>query len=128
MTDWRKATIADDGTHHVVAGRPLYESRFASVLKYHTPGLAPALDESGAYHIDPAGSPALLAVIDEVGKKGSAAFAASLILVPVGAVRIEPCALCRRDDIILKRQSPRELRRREAAVLGEDSLEKLGRL
>jgi len=62
------------------------------------------------------------------GKKGSAASAASWIPVPVGAVCIEPCALCRREDIVLEGQSPRELRRREAAVLGEDPLEKLGRL
>lgn len=58
MSSWRESSVTPDGTHHLVGGRPLYEQRFVSVLKYHEPGLAPVLDESGAYHIDISGTPA----------------------------------------------------------------------
>lgn len=50
--------MAVDGTHHVLGGVALYSSRFLEVLKFHEPGLAPVRDVSGAYHIDPTGSPA----------------------------------------------------------------------
>ena len=43
--------IASDQTHHLYQGRPFYSRKFAWVLKYHPPGLAPVGDESGAYHI-----------------------------------------------------------------------------
>lgn len=56
--DWRQTKIAPEGTHHLLRGRPLYHRRFDEVLKYHSPGLAPVLDESGAYHIDVEGEPA----------------------------------------------------------------------
>ena len=36
-------------------GRPLYQARFHEALKFHSPGLAPVLDASGAYHITPDG-------------------------------------------------------------------------
>lgn len=52
---WAKSLIADDGTHHVLQGRPMYPSRFVRVQKFHAPGLAPARDESGAFHIDAEG-------------------------------------------------------------------------
>ena len=56
--NWREYRIAADGTHHVCDGRPAYEARFSDVLKFHAPGLAPVLDNSGAYHITPEGMPA----------------------------------------------------------------------
>lgn len=39
-------------THHIIENKPLYSPRFHSVLKYHSPGLAPAINSSGAFHID----------------------------------------------------------------------------
>jgi hypothetical protein len=57
-TVWQKAILAPDRTHHLVDGQPLYSARFAEVLAFHLPGLAPATDSSGAYHIDRAGKPA----------------------------------------------------------------------
>ena len=55
---WRECAVSADGTHHVHRGRPAYERRFAEVLKFHAPGLAPVIDASGAYHITPNGNPA----------------------------------------------------------------------
>ena len=57
-SDWRDYLISADGTHHVCNGRPAYAARFLDVLKFHAPGLAPVLDDSGAYHITPDGLPA----------------------------------------------------------------------
>ena len=50
--------MAPEGTHHLLAGHPLYLARFERVLKFHEPGLAPVVDRSGAYHIAPDGHPA----------------------------------------------------------------------
>ena len=55
ITDWRNYRISADGTHHVCDGWPAYIARFLDVLKFHAPGLAPVLDDSGAYHIRPDG-------------------------------------------------------------------------
>lgn len=55
---WRDTTVAADATHHLLRGRPLYEARFHEVLKFHAPGLAPAQDASGGYHITLTGEPA----------------------------------------------------------------------
>ena len=53
--NWRDYRISVDGTHHVRDGMPAYAARFLEVLKFHVPGLAPVLDDSGAYHITPDG-------------------------------------------------------------------------
>ena len=55
---WRRSAIASDGTHHHVSGVPLYAARFEIVQRFHEPGLAPAVDTSGAFHITEAGVPA----------------------------------------------------------------------
>ncbi len=55
---WRECAVSADGTHHEHRGRPAYERRFAEVLKFHAPGLAPVIDDSGAYHITSDGNPA----------------------------------------------------------------------
>jgi len=55
---WRRLLPSEDGTHHVVDGRPAYDERFDEVLKFHAPGLAPVLRGGLAWHIDPAGAPA----------------------------------------------------------------------
>lgn len=54
---WQAYKISADETHHLVDGKPAYKNRFLNVLKFHHPGLAPVLDQSGAYHIDPSGQP-----------------------------------------------------------------------
>lgn len=45
-------------THHLRDKKPFYTRRFLKVLKYHNPGLAPVIDEKGAYHINLQGLPA----------------------------------------------------------------------
>ena len=47
-----KIIIANDQSHHIFEGKPLYMKRFISVLKFHPPGLAAVLDNAGAYHVD----------------------------------------------------------------------------
>jgi hypothetical protein len=54
---WQMYTVDPDQTHHLLHGQPAYPQRFLDVLKFHSPGLAPVRDTSGAYHIDPAGDP-----------------------------------------------------------------------
>ena len=49
--DWRNTVVAPDGTHHLIEGGALYGARFAEVLKFHAPGLAPVQDASGAFHV-----------------------------------------------------------------------------
>lgn len=54
---WQNARVSDCGTRHVADSGPLYRARFHRVLPFHAPGLAPARDNSGAFHIRPDGSP-----------------------------------------------------------------------
>ncbi len=58
--DWKSSRPAPGGTHHVTTegGHAIYPARFHEVLKFHPPGLAPATDGSGSYHITPDGNPA----------------------------------------------------------------------
>ncbi|MCZ6688101.1 MAG: methyltransferase [Planctomycetota bacterium] len=56
--DWFATTISDDGSHHLLDGKPLYEAHFDEVLTFHTPGLAPVRRGLNAWHIRPDGSPA----------------------------------------------------------------------
>ena len=56
--NWREYAVSADGTHHVHLGRPAYERRFVAVLKFHAPGLAPVIDDSGTYHITSDGNAA----------------------------------------------------------------------
>lgn len=55
---WQDLTVASDRTHHLKGGSPAYEARFEEVLTFHAPGLAPARDITGAYHIVPTGQAA----------------------------------------------------------------------
>lgn len=50
-TDWTRLVVAHDSTHHVIEGQPAYSARYERVQKYHPPGLAPARDSSGAFHV-----------------------------------------------------------------------------
>ena len=54
----KKIEVSLDNTYHMYKGKPLYSRRFKYVLKFHSPGLAPVLDESGAYHINFSGEAA----------------------------------------------------------------------
>ena len=56
--EWREYTVSGDSTHHLLDGRPAYATRFHEALKFHEPGLAPVVDDSGAFHITPDGLPA----------------------------------------------------------------------
>lgn len=58
VVPWRRAIVSRDGTHHEFDGASMYAARFGAVQKFHEPGLAPALDVSGAFHIGPEGTPA----------------------------------------------------------------------
>ena len=58
MSSWRTLTVATDRTHHIRNGRPAYETRFNAVQKFHSPGLAPVKDGSGAFHINQCGKAA----------------------------------------------------------------------
>lgn len=58
MIEWSDLQVAPDRTHHVLNGRPAYDVRFLEVLKFHAPGLAPALSDDGAMHIGCDGRPA----------------------------------------------------------------------
>jgi hypothetical protein len=49
---WQLARICPEGTHHEIAGVPLYAERFDHVGKYHPPGLAPVRRDGEAWHID----------------------------------------------------------------------------
>jgi hypothetical protein len=49
---YQHTRVAPCKTHHLIEGKPFYSSRFSQVMKYHTPGFAPVLDTTGAYHID----------------------------------------------------------------------------
>ncbi len=50
--NWKDIKVSDDNTHFTFEGKPLFNKRFIEVLKFHSPGLAPTQDNSGAYHID----------------------------------------------------------------------------
>ena len=56
---WQQLQIAPDRSHHIHPdGKPAYDVRFTEVLKFHAPGLAPAMSLEGATHIDPQGEAA----------------------------------------------------------------------
>jgi len=48
--------VSDDNTHFIFDGKPIFGKTFIEVLKFHSPGLAPVKDISGAYHIDTSGN------------------------------------------------------------------------
>jgi hypothetical protein len=57
LNQWAETQVDKSGTHHLLNGIELYPYRFDTVLKFHFPGLAPAHDASGAFHIDMKGKP-----------------------------------------------------------------------
>jgi hypothetical protein len=55
--NWKDIKISADNTHFIVDNKNIFNKIFIEVLKYHAPGIAPVLDETGAYHIDTQGNP-----------------------------------------------------------------------
>jgi hypothetical protein len=55
---WQETILSPCETFHLIKDKPLYNQRFIQVMKYHAPGLAPAKDDSGSFHIDIEGRPA----------------------------------------------------------------------
>ncbi len=54
--NWEDIKISDDNTHFLFEDKPIFRKNFIEVLKFHPPGLAAVLDNSGAYHIDSRGN------------------------------------------------------------------------
>lgn len=58
---WRQFSISKDLSHHLYLDRPAYHARFLEVQEFRAPGLAPVMDASGAYHVEPDGRAAYAA-------------------------------------------------------------------
>lgn len=59
--NWRELVVAPCRTHHLQHRIPAYAFRYTEVGKFHSPGLAAAVDEFGATHISADGLPAYAA-------------------------------------------------------------------
>lgn len=55
--NWQHIRVAPNQTYFLIDGKPVFNKVFHEVLKFHAPGLAPVIDESGAYHINSNGEP-----------------------------------------------------------------------
>jgi hypothetical protein len=53
--NWQDIKVSSDNTFFLYKGTQIYSKKFIAVLKFHSPGLAPVMDETGAYHIDTKG-------------------------------------------------------------------------
>ncbi len=51
MTAWIDVTVADDRSHHLRRGEPLYGERYDDVIEFREPGLAPVRLADRAWHI-----------------------------------------------------------------------------
>ena len=50
--NWKDIKVSDDATYFLYEGNKIFNKNYIEVLKFHTPGIAPVKDETGAYHID----------------------------------------------------------------------------
>lgn len=50
--NWQNIKVSADNTHFLFEGKQIIEKHFIEVLKFHSPGIAPVFDNTGAYHID----------------------------------------------------------------------------
>ncbi|MFL3664869.1 MAG: WG repeat-containing protein [Flavobacteriales bacterium] len=50
--NWQEIKVSADNTCFLIDGKQIFGKSFLEVLKFHSPGLAPVKDNSGAYHID----------------------------------------------------------------------------
>lgn len=58
---WTHSRVSSCETYHICsdAAKPLYQQRFKTVLPFHSPGLAPVIDQTGvAFHINDRGEEA----------------------------------------------------------------------
>ena len=53
--NWQKIKNSTDNTHFLYEGKLVFNKRFLEILKFHSPGIAPVRDESGAYNINVSG-------------------------------------------------------------------------
>jgi hypothetical protein len=54
--NWQEIKVSADNTYFLFDGKQILGKSFLEVLKFHSPGLAPVKDNSGAYHIDTSGN------------------------------------------------------------------------
>lgn len=52
---WQQIKVSNDSTHFLYEENLIFGKNFIEALKFHPPGLAPVIDESGAYHINESG-------------------------------------------------------------------------
>jgi hypothetical protein len=50
--NWQDIKVSNDNTHYLFNEKPIFGKIFTEILKFHSPGIAPVIDNSGAYHID----------------------------------------------------------------------------
>jgi WG containing repeat len=50
--NWKDVKVSDDATYFLYVGNKIFNKNYIEVLKFHSPGIAPVKDETGAYHID----------------------------------------------------------------------------
>lgn len=50
--NWKDIKVSEDNTHFLFDGKQIFGKTFIEVLKFHSPGIAPVKDNSGAYHVD----------------------------------------------------------------------------
>ena len=50
--NWKEIKVSSDSTHFIFDEKPIFGMSFIEVLKFHSPVIAPVLDQSGAYHIN----------------------------------------------------------------------------
>ncbi len=55
--NWKAIKLAEDRSHFLVDGSPIFEQTFLDALKFHAPGLAPVCNASGWFHINVKGKP-----------------------------------------------------------------------
>ena len=54
--NWQNIKVSSDNTYFLFDGKPIFDKHYTEVLKFHSPGLAPVFDKTGAYHIDISGA------------------------------------------------------------------------
>src|SRR5689334_19727709 len=54
--NWQEIQVSQDGSHFLIDGKQIFDKQFIEALKFHSPGLAPVRDKTGAYHIDSMGN------------------------------------------------------------------------
>lgn len=61
---WQDIKVSADCTTFLYEGKPIFRKKFLEVQKFHSPGIAPVMDEEGAFHINTHGKPIYLKRFD----------------------------------------------------------------